>query len=113
MWIAALVLLIGAGVLTGRRKLVVTVTIFVTCYWLLLLVFIKRAYRLAVIMVLLAGASLWVASRNDVLDERQDDLYGLYVERASSVFGDIGERAQVFAICSTISAGKTALPRQC
>lgn len=106
LWIFGVIFLVSAGVLTGRRKLVVTVIIFITIYWLFMLVFLRRAFRIAVVILLLGASSIWIAIENNVLFEGGDAVYGLYVERASGVFGDIKDRVQTLGISTVVSAVK-------
>ena len=106
LWVLGIIFLISAGILTGRRKLIVTIIIFAMVYWLLMMVFLRRAFRVALIILLLGASSLWVAIQNDVISEGGDGVYGLYVERASSVFDDIAQRAEDLGLNTVLVAIK-------
>ena len=94
MVVAVLVLLLlSAGLLTGRRKMLMEVLIFAGIYGTLLLAYRHEAGRMIVIGSIMA-AVLGIAGVFGVLDsstaERQ--RFDVYVERGATVFGDAEER---------------------
>ncbi len=104
--VLGIVFLIAAGILTGRRKLIVSAVIFLTCYWFLITVYYRRSLRVAIVVVLLGVTAFWIAAHEYYDNEAQTGAYDLYVERASSVFGDVAERGRLFGISAVISAVK-------
>ena len=94
MLVAILViLLLSAGLLTGRRKMLMEVLIFAGIYGTLLLAYRHEAGRMIVIGSIMAGV-LGIAGVLGGLDnstaERQ--RFDVYVERGATVFGDVEER---------------------
>jgi hypothetical protein len=90
-------LLLGIGLLTGRRKIVIEFAVFVSTYFILWAMFEKRVGKLFLIAA--TGAAVvgygWLAGlKEDV--RRQVDLgsrdYSVYVERSQSVFADAPSR---------------------
>ncbi len=82
-----IVLLIGAILLTGRRKMLATLAIFLSVNWALLALFRRGAVRQAVWVValgVLGAVGLTLFERGSTA--------GLYVQRGASVFGDTTER---------------------
>ena len=59
--------LVLAGFLTGRRKLVITILIFVLCYWSINLIIVKRAFRLTLMIVSLGSAVIWLAMESQLI----------------------------------------------
>ena len=104
--VLAIVFLIAGGILTGRRKLIVSVVIFLTTYWFLVTIFYQRSLRVASVVVLFGMTAVWVAGKQYYVTEQQDDVYDLYVERASGVFADITERGRVLGVGAVVSAVK-------
>lgn len=104
--VMAIVFLIAGGILTGRRKLIVSVVIFVTTYWFLIIIYYQRSLRVAAVVVLFGMTALWIAGKQYYVTEQQDDIYDLYVERASGVFADITERGRLLGIGAVVSAVK-------
>jgi hypothetical protein len=90
-------LLIGIGLLTGRRKIVIEFAVFVSTYFILWAMLEKRVGKLATIAAM--GAALagyvWLAGlREDVRQQADPGSvdYSLYVERSQSVFRDVPTR---------------------
>jgi hypothetical protein len=90
-------LLLGIGLLTGRRKIVIEFTVFVSTYFILWAMFEKRMGKLAIIAAMGAAVVgyVWLAGlgedvRRQVDSESPD--YALYVERSQSVFRDVPSR---------------------
>ena len=104
--VVGVIFLIAAGILTGRRKLIVSVVIFITCYWLLISVYYRQSMRIAMIVVLVGATVFWASAREFYEADRSTDIYDLYVERASGVFSDISERGRLFGIGAVVSAVK-------
>jgi hypothetical protein len=102
--IAAAVLLIGLGVLTGRRKIVVEFATFVSTYFILWIVFKKGAGKLAVIACISAAliGYGWLAAelREGVSEQKGAELssytvsssYSAYIRRSQDVFQAVGSR---------------------
>ncbi|MGB5707994.1 MAG: hypothetical protein WBM41_14335 [Arenicellales bacterium] len=104
--VVGIVFLIAAGILTGRRKLIVSAIIFLTTYWLLITIYYQRSLRVAAVVVLLGMSALWITAKEYYVPDREDARYDLYVERASGVFADITERGRVLGIGAVVSAVK-------
>ena len=91
-------LLIGLGILTGRRKIVVEFAVFVSTYFILWAIFEKGVGKL--VIMLYVGAALvgyaWLAAElREGVSERVDAeslSYSLYVERSQNVFQDVPSR---------------------
>ena len=99
-----IVFLIAAGLLTGRRKLIVSVVIFVTCYWCLITVYYRQSLRVALAVVLLGLIAFWLTAREYYGPDQTAPGYDLYIERASGVFGDISERGKTLGVGAVVSA---------
>ena len=99
--------LILAGVLTGRRKVIVNIIIFSMCYWILMLFMFKRAVKLAIIILVMGGSAIWLGLKSDLIADKGDGVFDLYIERTSSVFGDIQGRAGVLGFQYSLNAIKT------
>jgi hypothetical protein len=112
-WIAAIAfvaLMIGLGVLTGRRKMLVMMAIFFLVYFALAFWFQRGQGKLAMALAMIAGASVLasvvvepsgeLAIGRDSRDERvaDDDIYRAYLLRGQSVAGDIGARFEQLGI---------------
>ena len=87
-------LLIGVGVLTGRRKMLMEFALFLSGYLFLILWFSRRWRNLAIIAAL-CGALSYVGMGGmlgpdpvEVTRLEQTDNYSVYVARTQSVFGD-------------------------
>src|SRR5262249_14011218 len=89
---SAIALLIGVGVLTGRRKMVMELAIFVSTYLILWTILENGARKLIIVVV--TGAALvgytWLAAElRDNVREPVDSgslSYSLYVQRSQTVF---------------------------
>jgi hypothetical protein len=88
------VILIGIGVLTGRRKLLMEFSIFISAYVFFIMWFRRGGRRLA-IAAALSGALAYVGfgglkeqDTNFSTRLEQNDNYSVYVARTQSVFGD-------------------------
>jgi hypothetical protein len=93
--------LIGAILLTGRRKMLMTLTIFVVTQWALLTIFRRGGSRVVVTLLILGiFGSLGLA----LLDPSSDK--GLYLQRGISVFDDAIER-----LLTAINLFSPAIPR--
>ncbi len=91
-----LALMIGAGILTGRRKMLVTVVVFLCSYTALLFLFTVHAKRLAGIvaglgLVGFVGAASFIDLTQQSLGDRTIS-YELYLQRQQSSFSEIPER---------------------
>ena len=104
--VLAIIFLIAGGILTGRRKLIVSAVIFLTSYWFLVLFYYQRSMRVAAVVFLLGMTTLWISAKQDYVVDEQADVYDLYVERASGVFADITERGRLFGVGIVVSAVK-------
>ncbi len=95
------ILLLSAGLLTGRRKMLMEVLIFAGIYGALLLAYRRKFGRMIVIGSIMVGV-LGVAGAFGVLDsstaERQ--RFDVYLERGATVFGDADERFAELALGS-------------
>ncbi|MGI9319007.1 MAG: hypothetical protein ACR2QW_16900 [bacterium] len=98
--------LIAGGILTGRRKLIVSAVIFLTSYWFLITIYYQRSLRVAGVVILLGMTALWFTAKQYYVADQQEDVYDLYVERASGVFADITERGRILGIGTVVSAVK-------
>jgi hypothetical protein len=91
-------LLIGVGLLTGRRKIVIQLAVFLSTYFILWAIFEKRVGKLAIIALIttaLWGYALLSTQLQEGVPERVDAgavNYSLYVERSQSVFRDAPAR---------------------
>jgi hypothetical protein len=91
-------LLLGLGILTGRRKIVVEFAVFVSTYFILWVIFEKGVGKL--VNVALTGAALiaytWLAAdlREDVTERHDTGLaaYSQYVDHTENAFQEIPAR---------------------
>jgi hypothetical protein len=89
---ALVVALVGVIILTGRRKMLMTLVIFFGFQWIILLLLRKGVTRVTVTMLTFAVAgtlAFVVFGQDDVETEKS-----LYVERGLTVFESLGERLQ-------------------
>jgi len=92
------VLLIAVGLLTGRRKLVVELTVFVSTYFILWIVLERGVGKLAIIAftgAALAGYGWLAAELRDGVSERfngESVNYSFYVQRSEGAFQDVPSR---------------------
>lgn len=90
--------LIAVGLLTGRRKIVVQLAVFVCAYSLLWAIFEKRVGKLAIILLTTASMAVYMGLAAEVEDDvlvqsyKTDIDYSLYVERTQRVFQDAPSR---------------------
>ena len=90
--------LIGIGVLTGRRKIVIEFAVFVSTYFILWAILEKRVGKLAIIAfttAALVGYAWLAAELREGVPEQVDAGsldYSSYVERSQSVFQDAPSR---------------------
>jgi hypothetical protein len=99
MAVAIALVFMGLGLLTGRRKIVVELAVFVSTYFILWTIFERGLGKLAMIAftgVLLIGC-LWLAAevREDNVPERYDrelTSYTRYVEHSENAFAAIPSR---------------------
>ena len=106
LYVAAILFLLAAGILTGRRKLFVSIFIFISCYWMLTIYFKESVLRLALLILFLSGSGTLIFNQVGVFSEDSRGEYNLYVERASGVIYDITGRAQAFGYGAVVSAIK-------
>jgi len=91
-------LLIGVGLVTGRRKIVVEMAVFVATYFIFWIILEKRAGKLAIIALTtaaLAGYAVLAGQLQEGNPARFDAGavdYSSYVERSRNVFQDVPSR---------------------
>lgn len=90
--------MVGFGVLTGRRKFIIVIAIFVIAYLLFQMLFVQRARVTNLVIAGAVGVGLALLFLAGTIEPSQGfigfDDYSRYVARTKSVFGDIGERAE-------------------
>jgi hypothetical protein len=91
-----MLIIIGLGVLTGRRKFLVEIVVFASAYITLLVYFGRGGVRLALLsgfigLVGFLGLTLLMPDEKEEV-RPLDVPYKLYVERTKTVFGDVPER---------------------
>jgi hypothetical protein len=86
-WSTLIVLLVGVIILTGRRKMLMTLSIFFVAQWFLLARFRHGMGKLAVVFLVIGT----VASYSLTLLEPTSES-SKYLQRGSTVFGEAGER---------------------
>ncbi|WP_295392346.1 hypothetical protein [uncultured Thiodictyon sp.] len=88
----AIIALLGAIILTGRRKMLMTLTIFFTLQWTLLIVLRQGLNRLTVtvLVMILAGSLAFALLGQD--KPQADRRNSAYVQRGLSVFESADER---------------------
>jgi len=98
---ALIILLLSAGLLTGRRKMLMEVLIFVGTYGAMLLLFTRQAGRMMVIGAVMA-ALLGVAGAFNLTDgsSRQGQRFDVYVKRGATVFSEAEDRFSKLGIGS-------------
>jgi hypothetical protein len=102
-------LLLGIAVLTGRRKAVVEVAVFMATYFVLWFVLQRGAEKLGIVLIVagLVGFSWWAAGLSTrpayVVDEKTVGYYN-YVERSKNVFEDVPARVTELAIAPVMWA---------
>jgi hypothetical protein len=83
-------LLIGVIVLTGRRKMLMTLSIFFVVQWALLAWFRKGMVKTAAMIILIGTLSSFSFTLLEPTSESS-----LYVKRSTTVFGDAAERMKL------------------
>lgn len=100
--IAFVALMIGAGVLTGRRKMIVTLAVFICTYAALLFLFTAKAGRLAAVVggVGLVGflASVALVDLTEQSSADKSLSYEIYLQRQQETFAEIPERLVTLGI---------------
>lgn len=99
LWVGAAVLfLVGVGVLTGRRKMLVEVVFFLSVF-LVLLAWFRRGGGRLVFAAAVGGALAYMAVlvHSPVEETLVDQLgrqttFQFYAQRGATVFGDVGDR---------------------
>lgn len=100
--LAVISLLLGLGVLTGRRKMLVEVSAFLSVYLFLVAWFQQKTAKSA-ILIAIVGVIAYISivglvkpdggeSHSKRLYLDSSEKYLLYTERGKSVFGDVPER---------------------
>jgi hypothetical protein len=90
--------LIGIGILTGRRKTVIEFAVFIATYFILWTIFEKRVGKLAIIgltTATLAGYAVLAGELREGIAERVDAgslNYSVYLERSQAVFQEAPTR---------------------
>jgi hypothetical protein len=91
-------LLLGFGILTGRRKIVVEFAVFISTYFILWIIFERGMSKLAIIAftgVALIGYTLLASEVKEDLKERKDTGsvgYSHYVDRTEYAFHEVPTR---------------------
>jgi hypothetical protein len=90
-------LLIGLGLLTGRRKIIIEFAVFVGTYFILWAMFEKRVGKLALIAAIgaVAVGFVWFAGLEEDVRRPVDfgpQDYSVYVERSQTVFREVPSR---------------------
>ena len=101
---AFIVFLIGIGALTGRRKMIIEITIFISAYFCLKLWFLRGNGKVVLLTALLGvagyvgaigmmqpdrGDGSWASER---VSKTTGNSFGKYTERAGTVFEDVPRR---------------------
>jgi hypothetical protein len=101
---------VGLGILTGRRKMIIEVAIFMSTFVALVVWFRHRAGKMAILvsifgmLVYLGTVGLVTPSRGEVGSGRaqeirtQDSSFSKYSRRAKSVFADVPDRINEMGI---------------
>lgn len=98
--------LLVAGLMTGRRKMLMEVVIFVSFYGVLLAWFRQGASRLILIGILIVGL-VGVVGTFEVSDSSQTARFDPYLQRGSTVFGDADERFTNLGLNTVVWAIRT------
>lgn len=91
--------MIGAGLLTGRRKALAEIFVFVITYFFLTLRFRQKKSSNSFVTTTALGILLALALFSVAPDNLEQDL-NPYLERGSSVFLDLGDRFQTLGLQS-------------
>jgi hypothetical protein len=103
-WFSLILFIVIGGLLTGRRKMLVTIIVFGSAYWLLSVLYLKQTLKMTAVLFLLSIGSLWALSQSSLLSRGDDQVFDLYVERSAGVFGDIEGRVEALGFGTVISA---------
>ena len=102
--VALIAFFLGLGILTGRRKMIIEIAIFISTYMSLVVWFRHRAGKMAVlcaifgILAYLGTVGLMAPSRGEVgteatkFNRTTDSSFSKYSRRAQSVFADVPDR---------------------
>jgi hypothetical protein len=95
--VIVVVLLLGVGTLTGRRKLIMEFAVFASTYLILLFVLEKRVGKRAIVAVTTAAVGGYLVLASVLQDPDQMYVprladYSSYVDRTRSAFGDAPSR---------------------
>jgi hypothetical protein len=87
-------LLVGIGILTGRRKMVVEVAVFIGVYLILWIILQKHVAKLGVILIIAGVIGFgWLVGQLNERDVNDQSLnYYVYVARVETVFAAIPSR---------------------
>jgi len=108
--IALIVFFLGLGILTGRRKMIIEIAIFMSAYVSLVVWFRHRAGKLAILFVIfgvlsyLGTVGMMAPSQGEVgtgpvlVNRTPDDSFDKYSHRAQTVFADVPERLDEMGI---------------
>jgi len=102
-YLALIVLLVGAIVLTGRRKMLMALSIFWVLQFVLLGV-LRRGFTKRLLLV--AALGLTFAVGIEVMSE--GDSSALYLERGTSVFGEVGARVDTSLMLFQSALGRSS-----
>ena len=102
-YIALMVALVGAIVLTGRRKMLMALSIFLVLQFFLLNV-LRSGVTRRLLLVLLLGSS--AAAGFGFMS--QGESSSLYLERGATVFGDVGQRADMSVMLFQSAMGRSS-----
>ncbi len=105
IWVALLMtLLVGAVLLTGRRKMIMELVLF-AMFYLSLLWFIRASQKKLLFgtVIVVAGFTIWFAFENLFPEAYQDEI-DLYLQRGATVFEDAPERLSSLGLGSAQSA---------
>ncbi|MFZ1574944.1 MAG: hypothetical protein WAT36_06875 [Chromatiaceae bacterium] len=86
------VALVGAIILTGRRKMLMTLTIFLTVQWALLIFLHKGVTRQTLTLLMLGVVGSFAFTLLDPQEQASES--DLYLQRGVTVFADVGGRVQ-------------------
>ena len=89
LYLVLVVVLVGSIILTGRRKMLMNLLIFISAFWLLSAFFRGRSGVLTIVTGILGISIVYVLSLLDPASEAS-----LYVQRGSTVFSAVDDRAQ-------------------
>lgn len=100
---AAVVFLIGAGLLTGRRKMLVEVVLFMGLYLCLLAYYRRGAWKVATLtlIITLVGSAALIGS---VRDDRSQHTLDPYLQRGMTGFDDASQRFSQLGLQSVVWA---------